>query len=151
MVIIESPAPKGRQRPRFSQRTVDMEKLRYIQIEPLTPAQVDDILARNDPDEVRYVPISVSMFSSDFAWAQTVCVRLSQHENDNVRGNAVQSLGHLARRFGRLDLAIIEPIVRAALDDSSRYVREEASDSVDEIRHCLSLDSQWPGPVKTAE
>ena len=116
-----------------------------MEIPKFTSREVDDIVLRDDPDELRYVAISVSMFSTDFDWVQSICVLLAGHDDATVRGNAVQGFGHLARRFGKLDLTVVEPICRAALHDSEEYVRSQAEDMLDDIRYYLASDPGWPG------
>jgi hypothetical protein len=121
-----------------------LESRFYKEIQALTPREVDDIVTRDDPQELRYAALSVSMFSTDFDWAQATCVLLAGHSNANVRGNAVLSFGHLARRFGRLDMEVVEPIYRAALDAPDEYVRSQAEDMLEDIRYYLSLGPEWP-------
>jgi hypothetical protein len=121
------------------------ERLIYTEIRELTPQEVEQIMMRNDPEELRFVPISVSMFSNDLDSAQTTCSLLANHADANVRGNAVLSFGHLARRFGQLDLRVVEPIYRSALNDADDYVRSQAQDMLDDIRYYLRLSDDWPG------
>ena len=116
----------------------------YKEIRSLTREEVDEMLARADPAELRYLAISVSMFSDDFDWAQRVCSILAKHGNSTVRGNAVLSFGHLARRFRKLDLNVVEPIYRAALRDADEFVRSQAQDMVDDIIYYLAIKHQWP-------
>ena len=123
---------------------VRSEKLVYTSIRALAPAEVDEIVSRGNRDELRYVAISVSMLSDDFDLGQSICLLLARHPDSTVRGNAVQSFGHLARRFRRLDLEVVEPIYRSALHDSDQYVREEADGMLGEIRHYLALLPNWP-------
>ena len=121
------------------------ERLVYRKIPALTTKEVDDSLSRDDPDELRFVAISASMFSDDFDSAQEICLLLANHSNGNVRGNAVQSFGHLARRFRKLDLLIVAPLYRSALRDPDGYVRSQAQDTLGEIRYYLNLPEEWPG------
>ena len=90
-------------------------------------------IARNDPDELLRLAIGIALHGNDPDWAQQVCVQLASHAHANVRGNAILGFGHLARRFGTLDIATVGPLVRAALSDGERYVREQADVAADDL------------------
>ena len=122
----------------------DSKRRTYVEIKALMPSEVDDILHRGNPLELRYAAISVSMFSDDYEWALSICLQLTKNTDSIVRGNAIQSLGHLARRFRKLDLNVVEPIYRSALQERDEYIRSQAEDMLDDIRYYLVLDSKWP-------
>ena len=104
-----------------------------------TPADIEAVIAGNDPEKMPYVPIAVAMGceEGDRDWAEDVCVRLSVHPQEWVRGNAVLGFGHLAREFRALSRARVEPLVRAALSDPSPVVRGQAEAAADDITHVL--------------
>lgn len=114
--------------------------MRYESIPELDAAAVSAAIERDDPDELLYVPVSVSLYAEDLAWAEAICVRLAHHDHFNVRGNAILGFAHLARRFKTLDRARVAPLVRAALNDPDAYVRGHAHDALDDIRHFLGWD-----------
>jgi hypothetical protein len=95
--------------------------------------EMEATIERNQPDELLYVPIWVSMNPPDCAWAQDVCVRLSRHPHFNVRGNAILGLGHLARTCGVLDEVVVKPLIEGALLDSDEYVRSKANTAASDI------------------
>lgn len=82
--------------------------------------------------------ISVAIHEPDFAYAQALCVRLAAHCNFNVRGNALQAMGHLIRMHGRLDESAVRPILDSALLDESEYVRSQAEEVRDESVRVLA-------------
>jgi hypothetical protein len=57
-----------------------------------------------------------------------------------VRGNAILGFAHLARRFRRLDRAVVEPLVVTALSDPDPYVSGHALEATDDLRHFLGWD-----------
>jgi hypothetical protein len=59
-----------------------------------------------------------------------------------VRGNALASLGHLARRFRSLDEQAVKPVIEAALGDTDEYVRVHAQSAADEIHQFLHWNIQ---------
>ena len=56
-----------------------------------------------------------------------------------MRGNALVSLGHLARRYRMLDEQSVKPLIESELLDSHEYVRLYAKSVADENHQFL----QW--------
>ncbi len=87
--------------------------------------------------------ISVGLHASDVCSAQVACLRLSNHPHENVRGNALLAIGHLARRFGSLD-ETAKAVVEAGLSDPSGYVRGQADSAADDCEHYLDWCIERP-------
>jgi hypothetical protein len=117
-----------------------VSRVRYESIEFHGEESAEAAVARDEPAELLYVPVAASLYADDLEWAQRLCVRLARHPHFNVRGNAVLGFAHLARRFGRLDRAAVEPLVLEALADADSYVRGHADAAVDDLRHFLDWD-----------
>jgi hypothetical protein len=118
---------------------------RFQDLPRFTRDDVDAAITRNDPDELQLVPITVALSSSELALAQEVCLKLCTHEHFKVRGNAVMSLGHLARRFRALDEDKVRPLLESALNDKDDYVKMLAKSAADEIHQFLHW--QIPGHI----
>jgi len=103
-----------------------------------TIEEMEDAIKKNVPKELLYVPVWVTMDPPDCDWAQNICIKLSSHENFNVRGNAILGFGHLARTCGKLNKESVEPIIEAALEDEHEYVRGHAQDAAGDIEHYLN-------------
>ena len=114
--------------------------MRYEAIEFHGEAAAEAAIARGESAELLYVPIAVSLHAERLAWAQAVCARLAAHPHFNVRGNAVLGFGHLARRFRRLERAVVEPLVLRALTDPDPYVRGQAHAAADDLQQFLGWD-----------
>jgi hypothetical protein len=100
-------------------------------------SDVEAVIFGNDPSELLYVPIVISLDPPDCHSAADICIRLSSHADPTTRGNAVLGFGHLARTCGELDRSTIQPIIQAALSDSSDHVRGHAHSAVDDTSHFL--------------
>jgi len=111
--------------------------LKFQDLEQFTNADVEAAIKRNDPEELQLVPVTVALSSSDQPFAQEICIRLASHAHSKVRGNAVMSLGHIARRFRALDEHTVKPLIEAALIDADEYVRTHAKAAADEIHQFL--------------
>ena len=94
-------------------------------------------IERNQPGELLYVPVWVSMDPPDCAWAQGGCVRLCGHPDVGVRGNAILGFGHLARTSGALDRERVKPLIEGALHDPEEYVRGQADSAARDVTFYL--------------
>jgi hypothetical protein len=111
--------------------------MRFDDLEQFTTSDVEAAIIRNDPAELQLVPVTVALISSDPSFAQEICIKLAAHENSKVRGNAIVSLGHIARRFRRLNEQEVKPIIESALTDADDDVRLLAKSAADEIHQFL--------------
>ncbi len=112
--------------------------IKFQDLEQITTDDIVAALKRQDPQELSLVSITVALLSQDRLVAQDVCINLCDPAYDNnVRGNAVMSLGHLARRFRSLDEKTVKPIIESALRDEDAYVRIHAKAAADEIHQFL--------------
>jgi HEAT repeat protein len=110
---------------------------RFQDLATFTLDDVRAAIARNSPDELPLVPLTVAMISADLAPALEVLIELAGAENALVRGNALISLGHLARRFRALDEARVRPLIETGLADPDASVRALAKSAADEIHQFL--------------
>lgn len=110
---------------------------RFQDLASFTAADVDAAIGRNDLAELALVPITVALLAQDLAMATDICCRLAVHEDPAVRGNAIASLGHLARRFRVLDERRVRPLLEAGLRDPDAYVRSNAKSAADEAHQFL--------------
>jgi hypothetical protein len=102
-----------------------------------TKTDIEGVIERDDPDELLYVPIVVSLSPPDCGWAESICLKLAAHPHWNVRGNAILGFGHLSRTCGKLDEDSIKPVVIDALQDPNEYVRNHARTALDDITDFL--------------
>ena len=87
---------------------------------------IEATVAEDDAEELVGVVIDVAMAAEDLAWATDLCLRLAEHPDTTVRGNAIIGFTHLAERFGAIDADRVRPAVETALTDPKQYVREQA-------------------------
>jgi len=98
-----------------------------------TAAEINAVIERNDPLEVLYVPIVVSMDPPDREWAEKICESLAHHRDERVRANAILGFGHLARTCREITSGRVLPLVAAALTDASAAVRGNAEIAAEDI------------------
>ena len=113
---------------------------RIQDLDAITIKDVNGALLRNDPAELQLLSITIALSDLDFNFTQSVCIRLCSWDNGTIRGNALVSLGHLARRYRMLDEQSVKPVIESALLDSDEYVRISAKSAADEIHQFLHWD-----------
>jgi hypothetical protein len=118
---------------------------RFQDLSIITNTDIEAAIARDDPNELPLVPLTVALLTADPAAAAAVCSRLAGHENPRVRANAIVSLGHLARRFRKLDEGLVRPVIEAGLRDDDEVARSSAQSAADEIHQFL----HWTFPGHT--
>lgn len=110
---------------------------KFQDLDIITPKDVHLALLRNDPEELALVSVTVALSDLDFNFIQSVCLQLCSNRSSKVQGNALASLGHLARRFRQLDEQTAKPLIETSLRDADEYVRDCAKSAADEIHQFL--------------
>jgi hypothetical protein len=108
-----------------------MKKKRY------SDADIEKAVKRDDPDELLHLVVSVALNHEGFNFIFNLCLKLSHHNHPNVRGNAILGFGHLARRFGRLDMECVKPLIEAALKDDDFAVSGQAWAAASDVEQFL--------------
>lgn len=115
---------------------------KFQDLDTITAKDVSAALLREDPAELELVSVTIALSDLDFNFTQSVCLRLSSSLHSKIRGNALVSLGHLARRYRMLDEQAVKPVIESALLDSDEYVRVSAKSAADEIHQFLHWNIQ---------
>ena len=126
-------------------RYMAQERRIYQSIEPVEIEDAEAALERDNPNELLLVAISVGMYSEDLPRAEAFCLRLAKHSHFNVRGNAVLSFGHLARRFKKLNRPESVEAVRSGLTDADEYVRGQAEAAADDVEWFAKIEVRPSG------
>jgi hypothetical protein len=121
-----------------------MKRLKYESIKVSSREEIEAVISRDDPNELLYAVISAALYSEDPDWAEDVCVRLSQQDHFNVRGNAILGVGHIARIHKKLTEKRVKPLIESALKDESEYVRGHANSAADDVNFFLKWKIKHP-------
>jgi hypothetical protein len=108
-------------------------KLQYEPIPDWTDAEIHRIIEHGDLRELALVPLVASMEPTSRVHAEQICLRFASHPDVNVRGNAMEGFGHIARIFRSLNKRLIEPVMEAGMSDPDDWVRGKADDAADDI------------------
>jgi hypothetical protein len=102
-------------------------------------SEVEAAIYNDEAEELVKMVIHVSMNPDIEGWAESVCLRLSNHKDSNVRGNALLGFGHIARVIGKLESPNIRSIVSNALVEESEYVRGQAHSAAEDLQHFMGM------------
>ncbi|WP_233500621.1 hypothetical protein [Paenibacillus antibioticophila] len=94
-----------------------MERI-YKHIEEYSDQEIEEMLERQEVEELMYLSLSVGMYHHNWKFAQDICLRLAQHENPIVRSNAIMGIAHVARTKRKLDKRLVKPIVLKELREN---------------------------------
>lgn len=98
-----------------------------------------ETVAANDVEKLGPMIVAAALQEEDFDFVQRICVQLSSHSDEIVRGNAVLGFGHLARLFEALSDEAVD-IVRERLRDHSSYVRGQAHSAAGDLSNFLGIE-----------
>jgi hypothetical protein len=116
--------------------------LEYQQVRNYTTAEIEEALERSLPHELQVVIIGAALYHEDAAYVERLCCDLADSSHEELRGNAILGLGHLARRFQSLDEQRTRPLIESGLIDPSVYVRGQAFAAADDAAHFLGWTIQ---------
>ncbi len=112
--------------------------MKYDPIKHYSQAEIEKAVKDYDVETLSLVVLSVALYSKDYEYAVNLCVQFSSHEHFNVRGNAIQGFGHIARIGRKLNEEIVKPIIKRALKDENEFVRGNAIDAKDDTKSYLN-------------
>jgi hypothetical protein len=116
----------------------------YQPVSRLSPVEIEAILAHGLLEDVRHAALSAALHGAESEWGECVCRQLARHADPVVRGNALLGFGHLARRFGRLDRSLVQPLIEAGLRDDDEHVRGQADAAADDVKQFLGWTIRKP-------
>jgi hypothetical protein len=120
-----------------------MQKLKYEPIPRMSRDEIESAIACDDSEQLVYAALAAAFYDDDAHWIEQVCARLANHPNANVRGNAVEGFGHIARIHRTLNQRV-KPLIERALSDEDSWVRGKAYDAAGDVTHFLEWDFDLP-------
>jgi hypothetical protein len=113
-----------------------MNQNKFSQLGLVTQQELDEALRQNDASQLRAMVLAVALYGADRSKAEDLSRKLSSHSDEEVRGNALLALGHLARLFKVLS-SDVKALIEEGLHDSSTYVRGQAWAAAEDVEHYL--------------
>ncbi|MBM9487785.1 hypothetical protein JBE38_17800 [Pseudomonas sp. ICBG1301] len=90
-------------------------------------------LATGDTEKATTALISIGLNETDGTWAQDTCLTYVKRDDSMIASAAIVAIGHIARRFGALDMTKVSPALQQAerKDPSLRGVIGSALDDIE--------------------
>lgn len=108
--------------------------MKYEELKIFSDAEIEELIQKNDDNELRLLPLSVGEYHLDWCFAQNVCVRLLlSSQNDEVRANAALGLAYIARNHRMLNREIVEPLISAEIVKNVQW-KERVKEAFEDIR-----------------
>jgi hypothetical protein len=118
----------------------ECDALHYEPLPEWTREEMESVLERNDPNELYLLPLAVGLEPPDHEWLLATCIRLTRHEDPNVRGNAILGLGYLAHTYKELPEDIVRSIIECGMSDADAWIRQRSCEAAEEC----SMWLKWP-------
>ena len=115
-----------------------MTERKFIDISEYTDKEIINAIKNDDLDVLIEVCISLGFNHESWKFTQDICLKLSDHKNPLVRGNALYGLAHTARVKQKLEKNIVKPILLRARKDLDETVRMKAEDSREMINQYMN-------------
>ena len=104
---------------------------------PITEKEVFRAIEEDDIERLMTVCIDLGFNHDNWRFIQDIGVRLSEHPNATVRGNAFYGIEYAARFNGRVEKSIVKPVLLRGLRDDDEEVVRKAQNAIDNINHLM--------------
>jgi hypothetical protein len=107
------------------------DQLKYEPVEPRTREELLEMLESGDASRIAGGLYSATYHDSDWRWVQGQCLRFLAYQSSQVRWAAATCLGDLSVFHHKLDLELVLPALKEALNDPA--IQSTVEDSLDQI------------------
>jgi len=121
-------------------------ELKYKPLSEFDDITIKQILQFGTIEEMIILPLSIGQHNPNWKYAQDICVKLSNHDDERVRANAALGLAYTARTKGKLEKHIVKPVLLKLLNDCTEY-RWRIIDAIEDI----NLFMKWRIAEKAIE
>lgn len=116
--------------------------MQYQDIKPISREQAEQAFASNVESSLIDALLRSAYHNEDWRWVQGKCLVYAQHPSCLVRQIAIQSLGHLARLHGKLDMNLVMPVLLDLKKDST--LLGFVDDALDDIQMFIKESPELP-------
>jgi hypothetical protein len=106
--------------------------VRCESIEPVSREEAERAVTSADREALSRIVLAVALHD-ERSWAEGFCEQLARHPDTGVRGSALLGFGHLARRFRKLDIERVQPLLEAGLADPDPWVRGQSRSAPEDV------------------
>ena len=99
-----------------------MEKKRiYEPLADYSAEEVKKIMNEGSREELALLSLAVGMNHYNWRFAQKICLKLAEHEDELIRANAVLGLAYTAMTKGKLSKHLVKPVIFRELRRAGRF------------------------------
>lgn len=95
-----------------------MKELLYETIDPITREEAEEMLRSGDTEAITFGLLRTAHHLEDWRWVQSECLRLLDSQDKHLQYIGAICLSHIARVHGKLDLALVEPVLKKLEGDN---------------------------------
>jgi hypothetical protein len=92
--------------------------MNFKQPREITRDEINEGIASDDLNLVSETLVRMSLYESDWKWAEQVCLECLKSDRTEIKVAALIAIGHIARRFRILHLDLVLPAINNLLRDS---------------------------------
>lgn len=108
--------------------------MEYKTLNYISKQEAIKILKNNKTEELLLLPLSLGEYCPDWEFAQNICLKLANSENQNIKANAILGLSYVARNHLCLEEEQVKKavynVVRSKLDLKNFCRVIEAADDI---------------------
>jgi hypothetical protein len=109
----------------------------YEEPSDITEKEVLRAIEEDDIERLTMICIDLGFNHENWRFIQDISVRLTEHPNANVRGNAFFGLEYAARFRGKVEKNIVKPVLLRGIKDEDPEVAGKAQDAINNINHLM--------------
>jgi hypothetical protein len=110
-------------------------------------ADVERVLQSNVREELMQLSLGIGRNWVNWKYAQTICLRLAEHEDAAVRANACLAFSYIAQAHGKLEKHLIKPVVLRELKAQVK-LRARIELAIEEINYFMGWSIAVPSTPK---
>ena len=87
------------------------EKRKYRPLGIYSDEEIHIILKKGSYEELVRLPLEIGMNHCDWKFAQDICLKLTEYEDEVIRVNSILGLAYIARTKLKLEKHLVKPVL----------------------------------------
>jgi hypothetical protein len=112
--------------------------MNFKQPQAITRDEIKEGIASDDLNLVSETLIRMSLYESDWKWAEQICLECLKSDRTEIKIAALVAIGHIARRFHILHPDVVLPSINNLLHDP--LCSGVAEDTCEDIAMFVAID-----------
>jgi hypothetical protein len=113
------------------------EKPKYVEIEPRSRKELEEVFAGDDENAICNAMYSAAQHEPDWRWTQGELLKLLGYTSLLVRSSALVAIGEIATFSGNIDVEVVLPEIYKLANDPA--LGPFVEDCLADIRRCTKI------------